>query len=142
MQNLYLDHQVDVELLDGDDNVLKEPTDDDADDGGATSAEIIAPNPIVSNMVGQAHPSVADRVDATSPPASGQKRKRPSSALKRKQSKIPSDQVMIQIELPPYRGPWSSVDLVDVEIIFGCLFEAFWHASQAAGAGTSARGAA
>jgi hypothetical protein len=125
MQNLYLDHQVDVELLDGDDNVLKEPTDDDADDGGATSAEIITPNPISSNMVGQAHPSVADRVDATSPLAGGQKRKRPSSTLKRKQSKIPSDQVMIQIELPPYRGPRSSLDLVDVEIIFGCLFEAF-----------------
>jgi hypothetical protein len=32
--------------------------------------------------------------------------------------------------------------LVDVEIIFGRLFEAFQHASQAAGVGTSARGAA
>jgi hypothetical protein len=32
---------------------------------------------------------------------------------------------MIQIELPPYRRPRSSLDLVDVEIIFGCLFEAF-----------------
>jgi hypothetical protein len=45
--------------------VLNEPTDYDVDDGGATSAEHIAPNPIESNMVGQAHPLVADQVDAT-----------------------------------------------------------------------------
>jgi hypothetical protein len=49
---------------------------------------------------------------------------------------------MIQIELPPYRGSQSHLDLVVVEIIFGRLFEAFRHASQAAGAGTSTGGAA
>jgi hypothetical protein len=52
MHNLYPDCQVDVELSDGDDNVLKEPTGDDTDDGGATSAEHITPNPIGSNVVG------------------------------------------------------------------------------------------
>jgi hypothetical protein len=45
---------------------------------------------------------------------------------------------MIQIELPPYRGPHSPLDLVIVEIIFGHLFEAFRRVSQAAGTGTSA----
>jgi hypothetical protein len=105
MQNLYPDHQVDVELSDGDDNVLKKPTSDDADDGGATSAEHITPNLIGSNAVGQAHPLVANWVDATTPSTGGQKRKCPPRALKYKQSKTPSDQVMTQIELPPYRRP-------------------------------------
>jgi hypothetical protein len=128
-------------LLDGDDNVLKEPTGDDSDDGGATSVDHIAPNLIGSNMMGQAHPSAADRVDATAPSASGQKRKRPPSALKRKQSKTPVDQVMTQIKLSPYCEPRSSLDLVDIEIIFGHFFEAFRHASQAASDRTLAGGA-
>jgi hypothetical protein len=49
---------------------------------------------------------------------------------------------MTQIELPPYHGPRSPLDLVAIEIIFGRLFEAFRHASQAAGARTSIGGAA
>jgi hypothetical protein len=85
--------------------MLKEPTGDDADDGAATSAEHITSNPIGSNVVGQAHPSVVDRVDATAPSIGGQKRKCPPLALKCKQSKTPADQVMTQIELPPYHGP-------------------------------------
>jgi hypothetical protein len=112
-------------LSDGDNNVLKEPTGNDANGGGATSAEHIAHNPISSNMLWQAHPSVANRVDATAPSASGQKRKCPPFALKRKQFKPPVDQGMTQIELHPYREPRSPLDLVDVEIIFGRLFEAF-----------------
>jgi hypothetical protein len=47
---------------------------------------------------------------------------------------------MIQIELPPYRGPRSPLDLVVVEIIFGRLFEDFRHISQATGTGTSTGG--
>jgi hypothetical protein len=42
------------------------------------------------------------------------------------------------IELPPYRGPRSPLDLVVVEHTFGRLFEAFRLASQAARTGTSA----
>jgi hypothetical protein len=105
--------------------VLKEPPGEDADGGGATSAEHVAPNSIDSNLLGQAHPSVVDRVKATAPSAGGQKRKRPLPALKRKQSKPPADQVMTQIELPPYCGPRSLLDLVVIEIIFGRPFEAF-----------------
>jgi hypothetical protein len=51
--------------------VLKEPADDNADGGGATSAEHIAPNLIGSNMLGQAHPLVVDRVNATTPSIGG-----------------------------------------------------------------------
>jgi hypothetical protein len=39
-----------------------EPPGDDVDGGGATSAEHITPNPIGSNLLGQAHTSVVDRV--------------------------------------------------------------------------------
>jgi hypothetical protein len=35
------------------------------------------------------------------------------------------------IELPPYRGPRSPLDIVNVEYLFGLLFEAFRHISQA-----------
>jgi hypothetical protein len=117
--------------------VLKEPVGDDADGGGATSAEHVTPNPINSNLLEQAHPSVIDRVKAIAHLTSGQKRKHPPPALKRKQSKPPADQVMTQIELPPYSGSRSPLDLVAVEIIFERLFEGFRHASQADGAGTS-----
>jgi hypothetical protein len=44
---------------------------------------------------------------------------------------------MIQIELPPYCRPQSPLDLVAIEIIFGHIFEAFGHASQATDTGTS-----
>jgi hypothetical protein len=44
---------------------------------------------------------------------------------------------MTQIELPPYCGPRSPLDLVAIKIIFGHLFEAFGHTSQAIDTGTS-----
>jgi hypothetical protein len=44
---------------------------------------------------------------------------------------------MSQIELPPYCGPCSQLDLIVVEIIFGRLFEAFRHISQATATGAS-----
>jgi hypothetical protein len=88
MQNPYPVHQVDVKLSDGDDNMLKESTGDDAVDGGATSAEHIAPNSIGSNVVGQAHPLVADRIDATAPSADGQKRKHPRLPLSASNPKL------------------------------------------------------
>jgi hypothetical protein len=108
-------------VSDDDNNVLKEPAGDDADGGGVTSAEHITPNPIDSNLLGQAHPSVVNQVNATAPSAGGQKRKCPPPALKHKQLKPAVNQVMTQIELPSYRGPRSPLDLVAVEIIFGCL---------------------
>jgi hypothetical protein len=44
---------------------------------------------------------------------------------------------MIQIEHAPHHGPQNPLDSVAVEIIFGHLFEAFQHASQAVRTGTS-----
>jgi hypothetical protein len=42
---------------------------------------------------------------------------------KRKHDKVANDQVII--ELPPYRGPQSTLDIVVVEHIFGRLCKAF-----------------
>jgi hypothetical protein len=44
---------------------------------------------------------------------------------------------MTQIKLPPYRMPRSLLDLVAIEIIFGCHFEVFQCVSQDTGTGTS-----
>jgi hypothetical protein len=49
-------------------------------------------------------------------------RKRPLPAPRRNR---PLDQVMTQIELPPYSGPRSPLDVVVVEIVFGHIFEVF-----------------
>jgi hypothetical protein len=103
-QNLYLDRQVDVELSDGDNNGWKKPSGDDTKGGGASSVEQIAPKLISSSVLEQVHTSVVDQVDTTIPSASGQTRKRAPLSLKCKQSKPPANQVMTQIELPPYHG--------------------------------------
>jgi hypothetical protein len=42
---------------------------------------------------------------------------------------------MTQVELPPHRGPRSPLDSIAIEIIFGCIFEAFPRICQAAGTG-------
>jgi hypothetical protein len=41
------------------------------------------------------------------------------------------DLVMIQVELPPYHGPHSPLDLIASEIVFGRMFESFCWVSQA-----------
>jgi hypothetical protein len=38
---------------------------------------------------------------------------------------------MTQVELPPFHGPCKPLDLVAIEIIFGCIFEVFQHITQA-----------
>jgi hypothetical protein len=115
----------------------KKITGDDAGDGRASSAEPNAPNLIRSNEPGPTDPSIADRAATTDPPIGGCRHKHPSFVPKRKRALPSSDQVMFQIELPAYREPHSSLDLVTVEIIFGRLFEAFQRISQAAGTGAS-----
>jgi hypothetical protein len=94
-----------VEVSSGEDDATKKSTSDDTGDGGASSAEPIAPILISSNVLELADPSVADRVASTDPPASGHRGKRPPSIPKRKQSSSSADQVMTHIEIPPYRGP-------------------------------------
>jgi hypothetical protein len=103
----------------------KVPDGDDAEGEGAPLVESIAPGLIGSNAPVQTAPCTADQSALGTPSAGGHKRKHPPTVPKRKQTKTLTDQVMTQIELPPYRGPTSPLDLVAIEIVFVHLFEAF-----------------
>jgi hypothetical protein len=102
----------------------KESVDDDIEDGGAPSAESITPDPISFGAPEHADHSAADRVVTIVPSAGGHGRKHPA-ATKQNKSILQDDQVMTHIELPPYCDPHSPLDLIAIEIIFGCIFEAF-----------------
>jgi hypothetical protein len=135
-QDLYPDREVDAELSDEDDIGQKEPASDDTAGEGAPAFETVAPNLIRFSSTGESHPSTADQTTAAAPSGGGPRKKCVALGTKRKQDQAPADQVII--ELPPYRRPRSSLDLVAVDHIFGRLFEAFRLVSQAAKTGTSA----
>jgi hypothetical protein len=146
IQDLYPGASIDVEVSSGEKDVptpdasaikQKKSVDDDTEDGGASSAKPIASNPTSSNASEQTNPSIADRVASTNPPIGRRRCKRPPPVPKWKQALSSVDQVMTQIELPPYRGPHNPLDLIVVGIIFGHLFETFQRISQATGTGTS-----
>jgi hypothetical protein len=139
IQDLYPDRQVDVELSDGDNNNgQNKPIGDEAEGKEAPSIKLIAPNSTKSSMARDTHPSATGQIAAASS-GSRQKKKNVLLASKRKKPTPLADQVMTHINLPPYREPQSPLNLGAVEIVFGCLFEAFGHSSQAASTGTSAR---
>jgi hypothetical protein len=129
-QDLYPDWDIDVALSVQDNVGLNEPIGNDAEGNGAPSAETLAPNLIGSISVGETHPSAIDQVVPTAPSGDGQKKKCIVLGTKCKHDKAVDDQVII--ELPPYRGTRSPLDIVVVEHTFGHLFEAFRHISQAA----------
>jgi hypothetical protein len=54
----------------------------------------------------------------------------PCIVVKRPNSGRRASEVITLIELPPYRGPHSPIDLVPSEIMFGCLFDAFYQMSH------------
>jgi hypothetical protein len=87
--------------------------------------ESISPGPIGTNASVQTDPSTTNRATLGAPFAGGHKCNCPPTIPKRKQIKTSTYQVMTQIELSPYRGPRSPLDLVTIEIIFERLFEAF-----------------
>jgi hypothetical protein len=130
-QGLYPKACMDVEVSSNEDAELGPKSDapvekkasagDDAGDGGLSSAEPNVPNPISSAAI---------QVPIIVPPTSGRGRKRPTPATRRNKPLRQADQVITHIELPPYCGPHSPLDLVNIEIIFGRIFEAFRHISQ------------
>jgi hypothetical protein len=110
-------------LSDEDNAGPNEPVGDDARGNGAPSAETLAPNPIGSNSAGETRPSADDQVVPTAPSGGSQKKNHVVLGTKRKHNKVTDDQVII--EPPPYRRPRSPLDIVVVEHLFRCLFEAF-----------------
>jgi hypothetical protein len=121
-QDLYPKRQVDVEVSDEDNNGQKELVGNDAGGVGAPSVETFTPNPIGSSATETLRPSAIDQTITTTPSSSRQKKKRVVLGTKCKQDKPPADHAII--ELPPYHGPRSPLNLVIVEHIFGRLFEA------------------
>jgi hypothetical protein len=134
--DFYPDREIDIALSDEDSVRPNEPVGNDAGDNGAPSAETLAPNPIGFSSAGETGPSAADQAVPTTPSGDGQKKKCLVLGTKCKHDKATDDQVII--ELPPYHGPRSPLDIVAVEYIFGRLFEAFRHISQAARTDTPA----
>jgi hypothetical protein len=59
-------------------------------------------------------------------------RSQPPIAAKQPISVPHVDQVTTQVELPPFHELCSPLDMVAIEIVFGCIFEAFRQMSQAA----------
>jgi hypothetical protein len=132
-QRFYPEARVEVDVSSGKDDVpnidvsanKKMSVGDDVEDGGASSAKLIAPNPISFDAPEQADPSIADWVALVVPPTGRRGRKHPLSAIRQNKPLPSGDQVMTQVELPPYHGPHSPLDLVVIEIIFARLFEIF-----------------
>jgi hypothetical protein len=146
-QGLYPNPHTNVAVSSGEDNAPKPdasagkekaPAGDDAENGAVTSAEPITPNLIRPDVLEHVNSFVVDQPNSVVPPGGGRGCKCPPSMLRQKQPLPSIDHVMTQIELPPFHGPHSPLDLVAIEIIFGCLFEAFQHTSKANDAGTSA----
>jgi hypothetical protein len=100
------------------------PAIDDAGDAGKTLAEENIPGPIGVDVPGTIRPPSADRAP-TIPTLGVCRWKCLRIFAKRSNQGHCADQVITQIELPPYHEPRSPLDLVALEIVFNCIFEAF-----------------
>jgi hypothetical protein len=101
---------------------------DDAGNMGAILAEALIPGPIEASAPGNHRSRTADQVPIV-PPTGGCDRKCLHIAARWSDLVPLVDQVMTQVELPPYRGPHNPLDLIAIEIIFGRMFEAFQRIS-------------
>jgi hypothetical protein len=106
----------------------KQTAGDDVEGHGIPLIEPITSNPIGSNMAALVRPPAADQPVSAAPLSGSQKRKCIMLASKRKTT-TSSDQVIT--ELPSYHGSRNRLNLVSVNLLFGRLFEAFQHISQA-----------
>jgi hypothetical protein len=131
---MYPEARIDVEVSSDEDDVPKPDAsagkkkvsaNNDTEDGAVSSTEPVAPNPISSGMSKQADLSTAGRVATVVAPAGGRGRKHLLPATSWSKPLPSVDQMMTQVELPLYCGPRSPLDLIAIEIVFGCIFEVF-----------------
>jgi hypothetical protein len=135
-QNLYPARRVDAEVSNSSHNRQDNPKGNDDAGQGAPSSEPTAPNPIGSGMATQVHPSAADQLTTAPPLGSGPSKKKCLVLASKHKQPRPSNQVTT--ELFPHHAPRSSPGLIEVKLVFGCLFEALQHPAQAAQMDTSA----
>jgi hypothetical protein len=109
---------------------------DDNGGQGAPSAEPTVPNLIGFSMAEQVRPSATNQLTTATPLDNGQPKKKHLVLVSRRKQHAPSNQVTI--ELFPHYVPRSPLGLVAVKLIFGRLFIAFQHLTQAARTDTSA----
>jgi hypothetical protein len=100
-----------------------------------SSAEPVAPNPTRSSAPEQSDPSTVVQVTTTVLPTGGHGCKHSPPATRHNKPFQQVDQVMTQIELPPYHRPRSPLDLGAVKIVFRHIFEVFQYISHATAAG-------
>jgi hypothetical protein len=100
---------------------LKASPVDDAKVVGTASAETPIPG-----LIGDDVPKLpaTDQV-TTVPSAKGHGQKRPPIAARRPKPAPLVDQVMFQVEIPPFHGFRNPLELVAIEIVYGHIFEAF-----------------
>jgi hypothetical protein len=127
-QDLYPPHQVDVDLSDSTGEDRRQTAKGDVEGPGIPLIEPISSNPIGPNMAAPVRPPAADQLVSAAPLSGGQKWKRVRLVSKCKTT-ISSDQVIT--EPPSYHGSHTRLTLVSVNLVFGSLFEAFHHISQA-----------
>jgi hypothetical protein len=125
-QDLYPPHQVDADLSDSTGEDRKQTAGDDVEGPRIPLIKPITSNQIGSNMAAPVRPPAADQPVSAARLSGGQKWKRIRLASKRKTT-TSSDQVIT--ELPSYHGSRNRLNLVSVNLAFGCLFEAFQHIS-------------
>jgi hypothetical protein len=101
---MYPEARIDVEVSIGEDDVPKPdastsqreaPDDNDAGDGGVSSAEPKAPNPISSSTLKQSNPSTADLVSTDVPP--GRHGHKHLAATRQNKSLLWDHQVITQV---------------------------------------------
>jgi hypothetical protein len=102
---------------------------DDASGVGITFVKATIPGLSKAIAPGSSKPLAADRVLIV-PASSTSNRKCMHLVVKWCDPGPRVNQVMIQVELSPYHGPHSSLDLVALEIVFGRMFEAFHRVSR------------
>jgi hypothetical protein len=106
------------------------PAADDAGGARTNSVEAAALGPAGAGSPGTTRSLAANRVPAVAA-SSACGWKRPHPTVKRSDPGHQTNHVMIQVELPPYHGPRSPLDLVALEIVFGHMFEVFRRVPQA-----------
>jgi hypothetical protein len=129
-QDLYPPHQVDAYLSDNTGEDRRQTAGDDVEGLGIPSIEPITSNPIGSNMAALVCPPAADQPVFAAPPSGGQKQKCIRLVSRRKIT-TSSNQVITELYFCHLSRNRSN--LVSVDIVFGCLFEAFQHISQEIG---------